>query len=211
MEIVNLFLNLDSTLATAIAQLGNGIYVLLFTVVFMETGFVVTPFLPGDTLLFGAGSLAAVGQLNLPLAMAVMFVAAVAGDTVNYQLGHHTGRRAFKRKDSRFFKQQHLLKAQAFYETHGGKTIILARFLPFIRTFAPFVAGISRMHYPRFLMFNVVGAFLWIVSLSLAGYWFGNIPIIKNNFEVTIVGIILLSMLPGVYHFIAGRYRGRRG
>jgi membrane-associated protein len=206
-DILDIFLHLDTHLNQWADQLGPWLYVLLFLVVFCETGLVVTPFLPGDSLLFAVGALAATPGSPLqvvPLSV-LLIVAAILGDAVNYSIGLRVGPRVFEREGSRFFKRDHLLKAQAFYELHGGKTIILARFVPIVRTFAPFVAGIGRMSYRRFAMFNVVGGVVWVVLFIGAGYAFGNVPVVKRNFQYVIIAIILVSMLPGLVEFMRAR------
>ena len=199
MEIINLFidfiLHLDQYLSQIIQNYGVWTYLFLFLILFMETGFVIMPFLPGDSLLFAAGTFAALGSLNVWLLWLIVFVAAVLGDTVNYWIGNKIGPRAFE-QDIRFLKREHLEKTQHFYDKHGGKMIILARFVPVIRTFAPFVAGVGTMKYSRFLTYNVVGAFLWTSLFIILGYFFGNIPFVKNNFELAILGIILISVVP---------------
>jgi membrane-associated protein len=208
-QLIEIFLHLDKHLNEWATNLGGATYGLLFLIVFCETGLVVTPFLPGDSLLFAVGALAASegSPLSLPLAMALLFVAAVAGDAVNYAIGHKIGPRAFKSEGSIFFNKKHLFRTEAFYERHGGKTIILARFMPVVRTFAPFVAGIGAMKYRRFFVFNVTGAAAWVLLLSVAGYAFGNIRVVKNNFEIVILAIVVLSVLPMVVELL----RGRRG
>ena len=195
---VDFVLHLDVHLAELIRDYGIWIYAILFIIVFLETGVVVTPFLPGDSLLFIAGALAAVTSddfYTLERVIAVLLVAAILGDMSNYWIGRKIGKKVFE-YNGRWIKQEALLKAQAFYEKHGGKTIIVARFLPIIRTFAPFVAGIGKMHYKRFQGFNVVGALLWVLSLTITGYFFGNLPIVKNNLSFIIVGIVFVSMIP---------------
>ena len=197
---VDFVLHLDVHLAELIRDYGIWIYAILFIIVFLETGVVVTPFLPGDSLLFIAGALAAVTSddfYTLERVIAVLLVAAILGDMSNYWIGRKIGKKVFD-YNGRWIKQEALLKAQAFYEKHGGKTIIIARFLPIIRTFAPFVAGIGKMHYKRFQGFNVVGALLWVLSLTITGYFFGNLPIVKNNLSFIIVGIVFVSMIPVV-------------
>ncbi len=189
-------------------SMGSGLYVLLFVIVFCETGLVVTPFLPGDSLLFAVGALAASGTaIKLPLAMVVLCLAANCGDAVNYVLGYKIGPKVFSRESSWLLNKKHLAEAQRFYERHGGMTIILARFVPIIRTFAPFVAGVGRMKFARFAAFSVSGGILWVVSVSLAGYYFGNIPFVKRNFEVVVIAIVVISVLPGIYHW--WKVRGR--
>jgi membrane-associated protein len=206
--IIDLFLHIDKNLALIINQFGIWSYVLLFFTIFMETGFVVTPFLPGDSLLFAAGALtASMGVFDIKLLWVLMVVAAFLGDTVNYWIGHFIGPRAFQSK-SRFLKKEYLDKAQAFYDKHGGIAIVLARFVPIVRTFAPFVAGIGKMHYTRFLFFNVFGGLLWVSIMLLSGYFFGNIPFIKNNFHYVVVVIILISVVPILVEWLKSRKKG---
>lgn len=206
-QFVDLFLHLDKHLNQWAASMGTGLYALLFAIIFCETGLVVTPFLPGDSLLFAVGALAATdgSPINIALVMVVMFVAGVVGDAVNYSIGKRVGPRAFRSEKSWLLNKKHLQRTQAFYERHGGKTIIIARFMPIIRTFAPFVAGIGQMTYRRFAMFNVVGAALWVCSFTLLGYAFGNVPAVKKNFTFVIIGIIVVSVMPGVIEFIRSR------
>ena len=199
--LINLFLHLDKNLTSIIAQFGALTYIILFLIIFCETGLVVTPFLPGDSLLFVAGSLAAFGSLDILVLFITLALAAIIGDSVNYWIGSMLGRRVFKEK-SRFFKMEYLIKTEKFYEKHGGKTIILARFMPIIRTFAPFVAGIGKMNYKWFISFNVFGGIFWVGLFLFGGYFFGNIPIIKENFEVSIFVIIFVSILPGIIEYI---------
>jgi membrane-associated protein len=191
--LIDLFLHLDEHLANIISQYGAWTYGILFFVIFMETGFVVTPFLPGDSLLFAAGTFAALGSLNLWLLVILLIVAAIAGDTVNYWIGHYLGDRAYTIK---WIKKEYLDKTHAFFEKHGGKTIFLARFVPIVRTFAPFVAGIGRMSYGYFITYNFVGGIVWVALFTFAGYFFGNIPFIRKNFEFVIIAIILISVVP---------------
>ncbi len=188
--------HLDAHLANFVAAYGAWVYALLFLIVFCETGLVVTPFLPGDSLLFVVGALAAAGGMDIAIVMLVLISAALCGDNVNYFFGRWAGPRVFQVREARWLNHRHLERSQAFYARHGGKTIVMARFVPIVRTFAPFVAGVGRMFYPRFLAFSVGGAILWVVSLCLAGYYFGNIPIVKKNLTVVIMGIIVLSVLP---------------
>ena len=194
---VDLFLHLDVHLDAVIQQYGVWTYLILFAIIFCETGLVVTPILPGDSLLFAAGTFAARGSLNVVWLMALLIVAAILGDALNYSIGRWFGPRMLRRKN-RFLKPQYLDRTQRFYERYGGKTIIFARFVPIIRTFAPFLAGVGQMNYSRFAMFNVVGALLWIVLFVLGGYYFGNIPIVKENFTLVILAVIVLSILPAV-------------
>jgi len=210
MDIINFFvdfiLHLDQYLNEIIQNYGVWTYAILFLIIFIETGFVIMPFLPGDSLLFAAGTFAALGSLNVWLLWVVVFVAAVLGDTVNYWIGKKIGPRAFN-QDMRFLKREYLEKTQQFYDKHGGKTIILARFVPIVRTFAPFVAGVGTMNYGRFFTFNVVGAFLWTTLFIFLGYFFGNIPFVKENFELAIFGIIFISVVPMAIEYVRNRAR----
>jgi membrane-associated protein len=201
----DLVVHLDRHLATAIQQYGTLVYVLLFVIVFCETGLVVTPFLPGDSLLFVAGTLWAVSGMEAHWLALTLIAAALCGDNVNYWIGRFLGPKIFHWKDSRFFNRKALDATHAFYNKHGGKTIIIARFMPIVRTFAPFVAGIGRMDYRRYLAFCVVGALVWVLSLVYAGYFFGNIPLIKDNLTVTIFAIIGLSLLPPAIAWLKSR------
>jgi membrane-associated protein len=187
---------LDAHLAAFVAQHGAWVYALLFVIVFCETGLVVTPFLPGDSLLFVVGTLAAAGGMDIGLVMALLVGAALCGDNVNYWIGRWAGPKVFRQQDSRWFNRKHLERTHAFYERHGGQAIILARFVPIVRTYVPFVAGIGTMPYARFLAFSVAGALLWVLSLCLAGYWFGNIPAVKENLGAVIVAIVIVSVMP---------------
>ena len=200
-------LHLDRHLVLLIAQYGYWVYGILFLIIFCETGLVVTPFLPGDSLLFVVGALAATGALDLQWVIVLLMAAAFLGDNANYWIGRFVGPKVFN-KNSRWLNRAHLAKTEAFYEKHGGKTVLLARFLPILRTFAPLVAGLGRMIYSRFVLFSIAGAILWINSLVLAGYFFGNIPMIKNNLTVVVLGIVVLSLLPGLVHYVRGRARG---
>ncbi len=198
---LDILLHLDRHLQWLVANYGAWIYAILFLIIFCETGLVVTPFLPGDSLLFAAGAVAAAGGLDVHLLAVLLIAAAVLGDTVNYAIGHYVGPRVFHYENSFWLNRGHLDRAHAFYERHGGKTIVIARFVPIIRTYAPFVAGIGAMTYRRFLAYNVGGAVLWVVSLAYAGYFFGNIPIVKENLSLVLMGIIVLSILPGVFEY----------
>ncbi len=202
MEIFNLILHIDVYLAEAIAFLGAWSYVALFTIIFAETGLVVVPFLPGDSLLFAAGTLAGGGMLNIWVVYFSLLLAAVIGDTVNYWVGNYIGPKVFSQNNSRLFKKEYLEKTRVFYEKYGGKTIIIARFLPIIRTFAPFVAGIGKMRYSTFFFYNVLGGYVWVTSLVLAGFYLGGLPFVKANFEYAILAIIALSVLPMVVEYI---------
>ncbi|MGH7510458.1 MAG: DedA family protein [Gemmatimonadales bacterium] len=192
---IDFFLHLDQHLSQIISQYGIWTHLILFLIVFCETGLVITPFLPGDSLLFAAGTFAALGALDLWLVVTLLIIAAIVGDTVNYWVGAYIGPRAF-RGDVRFLRKEYLDRTHAFYEKHGGKTIILARFIPIIRTFAPFVAGVGAMSYPRFITYNVAGAFLWVGLFVLGGYFFGNIPVVRDNFTIVILAIIAISVMP---------------
>ncbi len=197
-QFMDIVLHLDKHLAVLVQQYGLWIYGILFVIIFSETGFVVTPFLPGDSLLFVAGALAAIGEggMDIFVLMAVLTTAAVLGNTVNYHIGRYLGPKVFHWENSRFFNRDALVKTHAFYEKHGGKTLVISRFLPLFRTFAPFVAGIGAMSYTKFTIFNLIGALGWVVSLCLAGYWLGNLPWVKANLTLIIVGIILFSLVP---------------
>ncbi|MEO8485430.1 MAG: DedA family protein [Betaproteobacteria bacterium] len=198
-------LALDQTLATLAAQYGPWLYAILFVVIFAETGLVVFPFLPGDSLLFIAGTVVASAALNVHVLAAVLSLAAILGDSVNYAIGHYLGPKVFDRPDSRWFRQEHLRRTQAFYDRYGGVTIIIGRFVPIIRTFAPLLAGVAAMPYRRFLAFNVVGGILWITSLVYAGYLFGNIPWVKDNLGLIVLGIVAVSLIPAVATFVSER------
>ena len=208
-HLIDVFLHLDMYLDTVIQQYGVWMYFILFVVVFLETGVVVTPFLPGDSLLFAAGALCARGDLAVGWLFMLLWLAAVLGDTVNYSIGHFVGPRAFHGRN-RFFKREHLDRTHQFYERHGGKTIVLARFIPIIRTFAPFVAGIGRMSYGRFVTYNVLGGLLWTVLFVFGGYYFGNQPLVKRNFTLVILAIIVISLLPLVVEFVQNYRRKAR-
>lgn len=203
-QVVDVFLHLDRHLAELTAQYGPWVYAILFAIVFLETGVVVTPFLPGDSLLFAAGALAAIGQLDVAALFVVLSLAAVLGDTANYHIGKYIGPHAFTGK-VRFLKREHLDRTHAFYEKYGAKTIVLARFVPIVRTFAPFVAGIGYMSYLKFLTYNVVGGVGWVAICIFAGYGFGNIPVIQRNFSLVILAIIFVSILPIVFEYLKAR------
>jgi membrane-associated protein len=204
---LDLFFNLDTKLVEWADKLGPWLYLLLFTIVFCETGLVVTPFLPGDSLLFAVGAITAIegSPLRIEWVMLLLIVAGVLGDAVNYQIGYRVGPKVFSKEESRWLNKRHLLRAQQFYEKYGGKTIIFARFIPIVRTFAPFVAGIGKMTYRRFAAFNVVGAVLWVVGFTSAGHFFGNIPTVKRNFQYVILAIIVLSVMPAVIEIVMER------
>jgi membrane-associated protein len=211
--LLSMFLHLDTSLNQLAGALGPWLYALLFLIVFCETGLVVTPFLPGDSLLFAVGALAAVpaAVINPLLAIVLLSIAAVSGDAVNYAIGRRLGPKVFTATESRLLNRDHLLHTQRFYEKHGGKTIVLARFIPIIRTFAPFVAGIGLMNYGRFALFNVSGGVAWVTLFLGGGYLFGNIPTVKQNFHVVIVAIIVVSVLPALIEFMRARAAMRSG
>ncbi|HEY6896614.1 MAG TPA: DedA family protein [Rhodocyclaceae bacterium] len=202
---IDLVLHLDKHLPPLVQQYGVWIYAILFVVIFSETGFVVFPFLPGDSLLFVAGAVAALGGMDPVVLVVVLSAAAILGNSLNYAIGRRLGPRVFHWPDSKFFSRAALEKTHAFYERHGGKTIVLSRFLPLFRTFAPFVAGIGAMSWTRFTAFNVVGGIGWVLSLTVAGFWFGNIPVIKNNLSLMIVGIVVVSLLPAFFGWLHHR------
>jgi membrane-associated protein len=212
-ELINFFidfvLHLDTHLTELVTQYGLLTYGILFAIIFAETGFVVTPFLPGDSLLFAAGAIAALGSLSVWGILAALVVAAIAGDTVNYWIGHFFGQKIIDSPKFPFINQEHIKKTEEFYKKHGGKTIILARFVPIVRTFAPFVAGVGTMEYKKFIMYNVIGGVLWVSIFTLAGYFFGNIPFIKENFHYVIFIIIFLSIVPMVYEYFQNKKRSR--
>ncbi len=195
-ELFHALLDLDKTLAELAVAYGPWLYALLFAVIFAETGLVIFPFLPGDSLLFIAGTVVAMGGLNVHVLVAALIVAAVLGDSLNYTIGRTIGPKVFDRPDSRWFKQEHLRRTQAFYDRYGGVTIIIGRFVPIVRTFAPFLAGVAGMRYHRFLAYNIIGGILWISSLVYAGYIFGNIPWVKDNLSLIVVGIVAVSLIP---------------
>lgn len=209
LNLIDLFLHLDEHLANVIRTYGTWTYIILFTIIFLETGVVVTPFLPGDSLLFAAGALAATGAMDVTWLFVLLAIAAILGDTVNYWIGHYIGPRAFS-GNVRFLKKEYLDRTHQFYEKYGGKAIVLARFVPIVRTFAPFVAGVGSMTYGKFIFYNVFGGILWCVLFIFGGYFFGNLPFVKKNFEFVIIAIILLSLLPPVIEFIQEHRRKRQ-
>ncbi|MCK9604222.1 MAG: DedA family protein [Candidatus Omnitrophica bacterium] len=206
---VDFFFHIDKYLSIIIQNFGAGSYLLLFAIIFAETGLVVTPFLPGDSLLFAAGAFAAIGSFDLAWLFIVLSSAAIIGDSVNYAIGKFFGEKLFRNPKSKIFKREYLNRTHAFYEKYGGKTIVIARFVPVIRTFAPFVAGIGKMSYLRFFLYNVFGGLLWVASFLLCGFYFGNTPLIQDNFSVTIFVIIFLSILPGIIEFYRHHRRKR--
>jgi membrane-associated protein len=207
--LLDVVLHLDRHLQWLVANYGAWIYAILFLIIYCETGFVVTPFLPGDSLLFVAGTLAAGGDMYIHGLFALLVLASFSGDNTNYWIGRFVGPRVFTREKSWAFNPAHLERTHRFYERHGGKTIVIARFVPIVRTFAPFVAGIGRMPYPRFLFYSFAGSVFWIGSLTYAGYYFGNIPIVKQNLSLVIVGIVILSIMPGIVEYLRSRARRR--
>jgi membrane-associated protein len=207
---INFFLNLDTELAKFVELYGVWVYALLFMIIFAETGLVVTPFLPGDSLLFTAGALAAVGVLNIAVIIPLLLVAAIVGDAVNYAVGHYVGPRVFRAEGTqslwqRLLNRNHLQQAHEFFERYGGKAVVLGRFVPIVRTFVPFVAGAGSMSYPQFAFFNVTGGILWVGLCCGAGWLFGNVPVVKENFELVVVGIVFVSMLPILWSFLISR------
>lgn len=202
-EFIDIFLHIDKYVATLTASYGAYMYALLFLIVFLETGVVATPFLPGDSLLFAAGAMAAsAGGLNVWLLLIVISIAAIIGDSVNYSIGGYMGLKAFQNENSKIFKKEYLLKTEEFYAKHGNKAIVLGRFFPIVRTFIPFIAGVGKMDYKQFAFYNVTGGILWTFTFVLGGYLFGNIQFVKDNFTAVIFSIIILSILPGVYHLL---------
>ena len=205
-QLLDLFLHIDDHLVTLTAEYGAWTYAILFLVVFCETGLVVTPILPGDSLLFAAGLVASLGSLNVWLLCGILLLAAVLGDTVNYHVGLFLGPRVLSGKLSRWLNPKHLKRTEDFYAKYGPVTIILARFVPIVRTFAPFVAGVGRMNYGKFLLYNILGGALWVLSMTLAGYFLGEIPVVKQNFEIIVLGIVFVSVLPMVFEFVRQRF-----
>jgi membrane-associated protein len=205
--LVDILLHLDKYLALLTAQYGIWIYAILFLIIFAETGLVVTPFLPGDSLLFVAGAIAAMGEMRLDLLLGLLSAAAVLGNMTNYQIGRYLGPGVFKRERARFLNPAALLKTQAFYARHGGKALVISRFLPLFRTFVPFVAGVGAMHYGRFFLFNFFGAVAWVFTLCLAGYWFGNLAWVRENLSLLVLGVILISLLPALLAWVMRQRR----
>ncbi len=209
-KFIDLIVHLDKHLGNLIDLYHVWIYGILFVVIFCETGLVVTPFLPGDSLLFAAGTFAAIGKLKVAWLFVILAAAAVLGDTLNYWLGHYRRSQGIPQGENRFFKKEYLDRTHAFYERYGGKTIIIARFVPIIRTFAPFVAGIGNMSYGKFISYNVIGGVGWVAVFVFGGYFFGNIPLVKRNFSLVIFAIIIISVLPAVFEFFRQRRKNRR-
>jgi membrane-associated protein len=207
---IDIVLNLDHHLQLLVVEYGVWIYLILFLIIFCETGLVVTPFLPGDSLLFVAGAVAAAGGMDVHALFAVLGIASFSGDNTNYWIGRYAGPRLFTRRGSLLLNPAHLERTRRFYNRHGGKTVLIARFVPIVRTFAPFVAGMGHMVYGRFLFYSFAGAVLWIGSLTYAGYFFGNLPVVRDNLSIVIIGIVVLSIMPGVVEFLRSRARARR-
>lgn len=201
-QFLDVMLHLDKYLGVVINSYGMLTYVILFIIVFCETGLVVTPLLPGDSLLFAAAAFAGTGVLNIFILLLLFGVAAILGDTVNYHIGRYLGPKVFEKKNSKIFKKEYLDKTNSFYEKYGGKTIIIARFVPIVRTFAPFVAGVGKMNYSRFLLFNAIGGIMWVLLVGNVGYFFGNLPIVEKNFSLVIIAIIFISLLPAIIEFL---------
>lgn len=206
-RLLDLFIHLDKHLDSVIQDYGPWTYLILFVIIFCETGLVITPILPGDSLLFAAGTFAALGSLDVALLFVLLSIAAILGDTVNYWAGYLVGPKVFHSANVRLLNKKHLERTHEFYERHGGKTIIIARFIPIIRTFAPFVAGVGKMTYWRFISYNVIGGVLWIAICVFAGYFFGNIPMVKQNFTLVIIAIVIVSVLPGLIEYVRHRLR----
>jgi len=204
-------MHLDKYLGAVIQDYGAWTYLILFLIIFCETGLVITPILPGDSLLFTIGAFCGLGYLDLWLTLELLPLAAILGDPVNFRVGQYIGPKVFHYENSRVFKKEYLQKTHAFYEKYGGKTIIIARFVPIVRTFAPFVAGVGAMTYGKFLAYNIAGGLLWVCSITLAGYFFGNIPAVKNNFTIVVLGIIFVSILPGVIEYVRHKRAARPG
>lgn len=209
-SIISFVLHIDTHLGEIILNYGVASYVILFGIIFAETGLVFVPFLPGDSLLFAAGAFAAIGSFNLFLILAILFVAAFLGDTANYWIGHFFGQKIIDNKNIPFINQKHIDETQEFYKKHGGKTIFLARFVPIVRTFAPFVAGVGKMHYGDFIKYNLTGGFVWVFGFTLLGYFFGNIPLVKENFSIVVLAIVALSVAPMVYEVIKSKISSKK-
>ena len=208
--VIDFILHIDQHLTALSAQYGMWIYAILFLIIFCETGLVATPFLPGDSLLFAAGGIAAVGGMNIHIMVLILLVAAILGDAVNFMIGKYFGAKLFSNPNSKIFRRADLEKTHAFYEKHGGKTIIIARFVPIVRTFAPFVAGMGDMHYGRFIRYNIIGALAWVLLFSYLGYFFANIPLVKNNLGLVLGAIIVISILPAVIEIVRAKYAAKK-
>ena len=208
--VIDFILHIDQHLTALSAQYGMWIYAILFLIIFCETGLVATPFLPGDSLLFAAGGIAAVGGMNIHIMVLILLIAAILGDAVNFMIGKYFGAKLFSNPDSKIFRRAYLEKTYAFYEKHGGKTIIIARFVPIVRTFAPFVAGMGDMHYGRFIRYNIIGALAWVLLFSYLGYFFANIPLVKNNLGLVLGAIIVISILPAIIEIVRAKYAAKK-
>ena len=208
--VIDFILHIDQHLTALSAQYGMWIYAILFLIIFCETGLVATPFLPGDSLLFAAGGIAAVGGMNIHIMVLILLIAAILGDAVNFMIGKYFGAKLFSNPDSKIFRRAYLEKTHAFYEKHGGKTIIIARFVPIVRTFAPFVAGMGDMHYGRVIRYNIIGALAWVLLFSYLGYFFANIPLVKNNLGLVLGAIIVISILPAVIEIVRAKYAAKK-
>ncbi len=208
-NIISFVLHIDTHLGEIITNYGFLSYIILFLIIFAETGLVFVPFLPGDSLLFAAGAFAAIGSFNLFLILMILWIAAFLGDTANYWIGHFFGQKIVDNPKIPFINQKHIDQTQEFYKKHGGKTIFLARFVPIVRTFAPFVAGIGKMHYGEFIKFNLTGGFVWVFGFTLLGFFFGNIPLVKENFSMVVLAIIILSIAPMVYEVIKSKIKNK--
>lgn len=208
--LIDIFLHLDKYLGAVINNYGFETFLILFLIIFLETGLVVTPFLPGDSLIFAAATFAALGMLNIYILIGILIVAAILGDTLNYEIGRVLGSKLINLAGGKLIKKEHLDKTNKFYEKHGGKTIIFARFIPIVRTLAPFVAGIGKMHYRKFISFNAVGGICWVLLVSTLGYFFGNINVVKNNFSIVMIGIIVISIMPAVIEFLKNKIRSTK-
>jgi len=208
--VIDFILHIDQHLTALSAQYGMWIYAILFLIIFCETGLVATPFLPGDSLLFAAGGIAAVGGMNIHIMVLILLIAAILGDAVNFMIGKYFGAKLFSNPDSKIFRRAYLEKTHAFYEKHGGKTIIIARFVPIVRTFAPFVAGMGDMHYGRFIRYNIIGALAWVLLFSYLGYFFANIPLVKNNLGLVLGAIIVISILPAIIEIVRAKYAAKK-
>ena len=204
---INFILHIDTNLGLIIESYGTLSYLILFGIIFAETGLVFVPFLPGDSLLFAAGAFTAIGSFNIFWLLAILFVAAVLGDTANYWIGHFFGQKIIDNPKIPFINQKHIDETQEFYKKHGGKTIFLARFVPIVRTFAPFVAGVGKMHYGDFIKFNLAGGFVWVFGFTLLGFFFGNIPVVKENFSIVVLAIVALSVAPMIYEVIKSKIK----
>ncbi len=209
-QVIDFFLHLDKHLAEIVLQYGMLTYGILFVVIFCETGLVVTPFLPGDSLLFATGALSAGGAMNVYLIASLLFVAAVVGDAVNYSIGRYIGPKVFEYRDSKIFKREYLERTQKFFEKYGAKTIVFARFVPIVRTFAPFLAGVGEMRYLKFAAYNVTGGFLWVMLFVFGGYLFGEVPVVKRNFTIVIIAIIIISIMPAVIEWYRASREAKR-